>query len=211
MRSKREAPDPGHRKTGRRARPGRGTLLTIATLLLGSALIRVGEDAGRAFAMQAGGLEQETAPAGEEQAQTEDCVLPPDVAALLEAFKTREARIEDRETAIRARMHALQLADREITEKLVALTEAEEALRQTIALADTAAEDDLARLTSVYESMKPKEAAALFEAMDPTFSAGFLGRMAPGSAAQIMAGLSPNTAYTISAILAGRNANVPTE
>ena len=74
-----------------------------------------------------------------------------------------------------------------------------------------AVENDLAALTSVYENMKPKEAAPLFEAMDPVFAAGFLARMRPEVAAGIMAKLSPDAAYSISVILAGRNANVPRE
>ena len=78
-----------------------------------------------------------------------------------------------------------------------------------MAYADTAAEGDLARLTAVYENMKPKDAAALFEEMDPDFAAGFLGRMRADSAAGIMAGLSPPVAYSVSVLLAGRNANVP--
>ena len=81
----------------------------------------------------------------------------------------------------------------------------------TLALADGATEADVARLTTVYEQMKPKESAALFEEMDPTFAAGFLARMRPEAAAGIMAGLSPEAAYTISVVLAGRNGAVPTE
>ena len=80
-----------------------------------------------------------------------------------------------------------------------------------LAVAEKAAEGDLSRLTSVYEAMKPKDAAALFEAMEPEFAAGFLGRMRPDAAAGIMTGLSPETAYMISVVLAGRNARAPTE
>ena len=106
-------------------------------------------------------------------------------------------------------MQALSVADQTIARKLAALTEAEEKLRATLALADTAAEDDLIRLTAVYQNMKPAEAAALFEEMDPQFAAGFLGRMDPAAAAGVLAGLSPQAAYSVSVILAGRNANVP--
>lgn len=108
-------------------------------------------------------------------------------------------------------MKALDLADHAIEEKIAALETAERALSATLALADGASESDLGRLTSVYENMKPKDAAALFETMDPAFAAGFLARMRPETAAGIMAGLSPQVAYKISVILAGRNAAVPTE
>ena len=80
---------------------------------------------------------------------------------------------------------------------------------RTVAVADQAAEADVARLVTLYESMKPKEAAPVFEAMAPDFAAGFLARMRPDSAAQVLAGLKPETAYAISLLMAGRNANAP--
>ena len=94
---------------------------------------------------------------------------------------------------------------------MVALEMAEESLVSTMARASTASENDLTRLTAVYENMKPKEASALFEEMDPEFAAGFLGRMRPDAAASIMTGLNSGKAYAISVILAGRNANAPSE
>ena len=103
------------------------------------------------------------------------------------------------------------IAETEIDRKMAALEEAEANLRATLALANGAAEEDLARLTDVYANMKPKQAAALFEEMDPNFAAGFLGRMRPDAAAAILAGLTPRAAYTISVVLAGRNADVPKE
>jgi len=193
----------------RGARPGRGTLVLIAGLLLSSAFIRLGDDAGRAIARQ---IEPAAAPGGHAimaDPQSADCAPPPDIAAMLTAFQDRETRLKERESQLRSRMQALSVVDREVTVKMAALTEAEEKLRATLALADSAAENDLGKLTAVYESMKPKDAAALFEEMDPSFSAGFLGRMRPEAAAAVMAGLSPKTAYTVSAILAGRNAEVP--
>ena len=130
---------------------------------------------------------------------------------MLAAFNSREARIDAQEMAIENRMQALKLADAEVARKLDELVQAESDLRDTLALADTAAEGDLDKLTKVYETMKPKQAAALFEEMDPNFAAGFLGRMRPEAAASIMAGLSPEAAHLYSVVLAGRNANVPKE
>ena len=131
--------------------------------------------------------------------------------ALIEALTARETALDERERALEERAHALDFAAAEVAEQLEALVAAEASLRETLALADGAAQEDLDRLTRMYETMKPKEAAALFETMDPTFAAGFLGQMAPAAAAEIMSGLSPQSAYTISLVLAGRNMQVPTE
>ena len=151
------------------------TLGVIASLLIGSAVIRVFVATGPAMAEE------------------------------------REARVSVREAELEERLEALAFAETQITDQLQALTDAEERLRATIALADAAAETDLTQLTSVYENMKPKDAAALFEEMEANFAAGFLGLMRPDAAAAIMAGLTPEKAYEISVLFAGRNANVPTE
>jgi flagellar motility protein MotE (MotC chaperone) len=177
--------------------------MVVALLLAGSAVLRLGDDAGRAYARVEA---VETAAPPPDPAS---CTPPPDIAGLLDVFRKREDRIARQEAQIADRMQALSVADQTIARKLAALTEAEEKLRATLALADTAAEDDLIRLTAVYQNMKPAEAAALFEEMDPQFAAGFLGRMDPAAAAGVLAGLSPQAAYSVSVILAGRNANVP--
>lgn len=195
------------RKTGRRFRAGRGALIAIATFLIGSAIVRLGDDAGQAFARTTDEVDiskPAPGPAGE-------CRTDEDLASMLDAFRQREKRLDAREAAVQDRMQALRVADREVERKLARLTEAEADLREMITMAETAAGDDLDRLTEVYENMKPKRAAALFEEMTPEFAAGFLGRMRPEAAAAIMAGLSPDAAHTFSVVLAGRNARVPRE
>jgi flagellar motility protein MotE (MotC chaperone) len=134
-----------------------------------------------------------------------------EVNALLRALNRREQALEQRENVVLERENIVNEARTEIEDKLAKLQDAEQKLRETIALASIAAEDDLVNLTAVYENMKPKQAALLFEKMDPKFSAGFIARMRPDAAAKIMAGLSAEVAYSISAILAGRNAGVPTD
>lgn len=212
---------PAEQKKSKKKRPQRkakGALSAIGALLLASALLRVGIGAGEAFAREGGEdvheepvkkMAESHAPAHASAAPT--TIPDEEIMPLLKAMNEREARIAKREENVAVRMKALAAAEQEIDRKLAALEEAEERLRATMSLAQTAAEDDITRLTSVYANMKPKQAAALFEEMDPEFSAGFLARMKPDVAAAIMAGLSPNAAYTISVVLAGRNARVPKE
>ncbi|WP_146584596.1 MotE family protein [Puniceibacterium confluentis] len=189
-----------------RKRRAKGSLAVIGGLLVASALVRLGGDAGQAFAKGSAPTEARLADSID---APETCASEADIAPILAAIDQREARVVKRESDIRSRMQALSLAETEIDRKMTALVDAEQKLRSTLAVAETAAEDDLTRLTEVYATMKPKQAAALFEEMDPEFAAGFLGRMRPDAAAAIMAGLSPRAAYTVSVMLAGRNADVP--
>jgi len=183
----------------RAGRYRRGTLTIIAALLMASALVRLGDGVGQAMARDDELVSSATGPAS-------GCETPEDLQQLLDELQAREGRLEDRETALEDRMQALSLADREIDRKLEELAAAEDRLRRTLAIAETAAEDDIERLTRVYETMKPRQAAALFETMDARFAAGFLARMHPEAAAEIMAGLTPESAHMFSVVLAGRNA-----
>jgi flagellar motility protein MotE (MotC chaperone) len=188
-------------RRGRRPLRRYGALPILAGILLASGLLRLGGETGQAIAREVVTL----AAAGDVAGCTPDA----DIAAVLAALQEREGRIVGQEAQIAQRQAALAEAEAEIARQLATLKDAEAGLEQLIATADSAAEDDLARLTAVYENMKPKDAAALFQEMAPQFAAGFLGRMRPDSAARVMAGLDPTTAYSISVMLAGRNAEAP--
>jgi len=200
-------------------RAGRSSVLVIAILLLSSATIRLVVSAGSAIAQDS--QHPNSLPTEEAQKRTAAASVTPQesqisattdrtgLSALISALKERETLVVEREKQLELRLRALSVAEAEIEKRLFTLTETEESLRATLSLADEASEKDILRLTSVYETMKPKDAAALFEQMEPNFAAGFLGRMRPDTAAAIFAGLSPEVAYSISVILAGRNANAP--
>ena len=192
-------------KMSRKPRFGRQksrVLLTMTALLIASAVIRVSDGAGMALAQAAeiaSGLIDSTATA----------VKVPEIADLLAALASREERIAEREQQLRERQQLLEEATLALDEKLAKLSVAENNLKATIALAASAAENDIMQLVNVYQAMKPKDAALLFEEMAPDFAVGFLGRMTPEAAARILSGLNPETAYAFSAVLAGRNASVP--
>lgn len=186
---------------------GKGSVLLICFLFLGSAAIRVGMGAGQAVAVEA--QIAEPAQVTETRAPAAPVADEETMIVMLQAFQNREEKLSEMERKMAIREKALTVANEEIEKRLQELEQAEQSLKSLMAVADTAAEDDIARLTAVYENMKPKDAAALFEEMEPAFAAGFLGRMRPDAAAGVMTSLSPEKAYTISVILAGRNANLP--
>lgn len=186
-----------------RKRAGRGALVILALLLASSGALRIGSSFGQALAL-APDVSAETPP---ETLAT--CADTP--AALAEALSAREAQLTAQEAVLADRTAAVALANQAIDQRMADLAAAETELSATLAKADGAAEADLTRLTSVYEAMKPKDAAALFDSMAPEFASGFLGRMRPEAAAPVLAGMKPETAYAVSVLLAGRNALVPTK
>lgn len=187
-------------KPNGRRRPGRGVLIVIAALLFTSGLLHLGEGAGSALALDL-----------QEAKFSQECGCAPEVdaMALLDELRSREQRLLEREGQLADRVQALRLVEDRVEQRLAALVEAENELARTVAIADRAAEEDISRLVTLYENMKPKEASRLFQEMAPEFAAGFLSRMRPEAAAAILAGIEPKIGYTISAIIASRNANAP--
>ena len=188
---------------------GRGSVVLIIVLLCGSASLRLFSSATAVLAAEE--IEVQTEEPQTVQDEPGQGMDVQGIDRLLKTLLARESDVEKREDDVLARENKVEMAKKQLEQQLIALETAEEQLRATIALANSAAEDDLSKLTSVYENMKPKVAAELFEEMDADFAAGFLARMKPDSAASIMTGLTPQKAYSISVVLAGRNADVPTQ
>jgi flagellar motility protein MotE (MotC chaperone) len=181
------------------ARP-KGTTLggvgLIVLCFLGSAGLRLG-DLGAALAGETAAAEPAPAPdAGD---------------ALIATLRDREAELDRRAAELDERAQTLAVAEARLAEQLAAVEEARGRLEATLALADNAAERDIAQMTAVYEKMKPDQAAAIFAKMELSFAAGLLVRMKPEIAAEILAGMEPDTAYAVTLVVASRNASVPTE
>lgn len=183
-------------KLGFKGRAG-GPLSIVATILVASAFARVFGLSAEAFASS----DAAQVPSSQEAMLNQDAELD----QLLQRFAEREQSIKAEEERIAERSAALKQAETELSSKIAELKAAEKQLREVLEIADTAAEDDVARLTAVYESMKPKDAAKVFDEMNPDFAAGFMSRMKPDAAAAIMAGLPSQSAYAISVVLAGRH------
>jgi flagellar motility protein MotE (MotC chaperone) len=182
-------------------------LVVLALLLAGFAGLRIGV-LGPVFATtgaQATGSEADTA--------SQSCASLPELELLFRTLQSERADLDTRLVATQTREAELAEADALIRESYQELERMRAELaaertdldrsRQTVS---EGAKDDLDRLVSVYEAMKPKEAAGLFQTMSPEFAAGFLGRMQPQSAAEILSGVSPDFAYAVSVLIAGRNA-----
>ena len=181
------------------------TLPSIIGVLLISAVLRIG-GVGIAIANETPESITQEMPQ-----QSSDNETIPGIERLLKEIDERTIYLDNLEYSLAKKQERLNAVEVLIETNLAALIEAEERLAETISKVDGASEADLDRLTSVYESMKPKGAAALFESMEPEFAAGFLGRMNPQAAAGIMSNLSTEAGYAISVVLAGRNALAPTQ
>jgi len=185
-------------------------IFLILLCFLMSGMIRIW-DTGAAIAEEIAATSEEQEAATHQMSDAASCPPQLDSEELLKAIRERQAQLDIAEERINTREQLLRVSKIKIDEQLGSLERAEEQLAATLALADQAAENDVQRLTAVYENMKPKEAAEIFETMDINFAAGFLMRMRPDAAAGIMTNLNSEAAYSISVVMAGRNVGAPTE
>ncbi|PZQ50411.1 MAG: hypothetical protein DI556_07600 [Rhodovulum sulfidophilum] len=179
-----------------RKRAALGGVSLIVLCFLGSAALRFGES-GLAVADELA----TDAPAG----------APGTNDALLAALRAREAELDARDMKLATRAQALGVAEARLAEQLAAFEKARGQLEATLARADKATEKDIDRMTTVYEKMKPADAARILDKMDVAFAAGLLARMRPENAARVLAGMSAESAYAVTVTVASRNARAPTE
>ena len=177
----------------------------IVLCFLGSAALRLLES-GSAIAQEIGAMASRS---GEETGLA--CVPTAESDALLAAIREREVQLDEEQARLADRAQTLNVAETKLAEQLAAFEVAQKNLEDTLALADKAAERDIDRMTAVYESMKPADAARIFERMDVAFAAGLLARMRPESAAAVLTGMNADAAYAVTLTIASRNAGVPTE
>ena len=184
-------------------------LLIIGICFIGSGVLRVAE-LGPAIAEEVANIAQPT-PEPEPAAALGQCPPQLEPEGLLLAIRERDEQLAEKERRLNNREQVLRVAKIRIEEQLRELEDAEARLAATVAIVDEAAENDVKRLTTVYENMKPKNAATIFETMDVNFAAGFLMRMRPDAAAAVLSNLSSEAAYSISVVMAGRNVGAPTQ
>lgn len=124
---------------------------------------------------------------------------------LMEMLRSREIELDAREKELKEGEAKAQESISALKSQLRELEVAEENLRRMIGLADIAADEDVKKVTALYENMKPKNASAVFELMEPALAAGVLSGMPAETASKILANLTPEKSYAISVFIAGRN------
>jgi flagellar motility protein MotE (MotC chaperone) len=196
---------PRYRASKRSSRTRNGALFVVASCFLASAGIRIGVS-GPAIAMELDARQDLAVESPDrERPISADHTSFAELDTLLAAIRERQTALDGEEIRINEKLEILEQAEAAFESKRHELQETERRLAATLAQTDGAVLRDIEQLTSMYENMKPKNAAGIFETMDPRFAAGFLIRMNPQAAADILSGMSAEAAYEASVIMANRN------
>ena len=149
------------------SRKSRNVLIVLAALLVTSGLIRIGSSSGLAIARES---DTQSAKAEMQSGTLVPITTSVELEPVVEALRQRESNLNSKEEKLNERISEFEQASAQrekklkeiemrVGEKLQELKKAEESLSATIVVAETAAEEDLVKLTAVYENMKPKSAA----------------------------------------------------
>jgi len=127
--------------------------------------------------------------------------------AVLDVLQNDKAQLKKRLAVLEAREKALQTLEDKLSEQMTVIDAANRKMEAQIIEMKTVANDDILHLVKMYQTMKPKQAAAIFESMDPGFAAGFLREMSGERAGLIMANMDSRKSYAISILMASKNSN----
>ncbi len=135
----------------------------------------------------------------------------PSERALLEALQKRREALDERSGELDLRENLLKAAEKRLEERL------EELKKVELSVADVdrkRADEEKARLkglVTLYEGMKPKEAAAIFERLDSGVLLDVAALMKPQKLSDVMGRMSPEVAQKLTVALARRDAPPPAQ
>lgn len=128
---------------------------------------------------------------------------------LLEQLRSRRLELETREQSIAAREVVLAAAERRLTERIQELTLLQQRLEAMERTRGEREEAGWRGLVKTYETMRPREAAAIFEELELPVVIQILDRMGERRMAPVIGAMRPEKARVLTAELARHRANRP--
>jgi flagellar motility protein MotE (MotC chaperone) len=128
---------------------------------------------------------------------------------LLQALRERSLKLDERERELDQRNAVLKAAEKRLEEKVADLDAVKLELQQMLARNNEQEDGRLRSLVKIYESMKPKEAAAIFDKLEINVLLGVVERMKENKVAPILASMQPDRARQVTDMLADKSQRPP--
>jgi flagellar motility protein MotE (MotC chaperone) len=129
--------------------------------------------------------------------------------ALLEQLRARRSELEAREQTIASRELVLAASERRLGQRIEELTQLQQRLEAMERTRGEREESGWRGLVRTYESMRPREAAAIFEELELPVVIQILDRMGERKMAPVIGAMRPEKARVLTAELARHRANRP--
>ncbi len=123
-------------------------------------------------------------------------------AAIVERLGERREALDQREQELEMRQALVEAAEKRIDERASTLKALEDKINSLLAEKKTADQQQFVSIVAMYETMKPREAAAIFDKLDMSVLLQVARAMNPRKMAPILARMDPVVAKTLTAGLA---------
>jgi len=144
---------------------------------------------------------KEEAQAPQEQVITN---LSQSEVALLESLSKRRKELDEREKKLDLQLTLLQAAEKRIDGKISTLEKIRNEINEQNAQQKKLQEGKFKKLVSIYEGMKPKEAARILSRLDARVVLQVAERIAPRKMSAILAKMDPDAAERLTVQLAAK-------
>jgi len=130
--------------------------------------------------------------------------LSPGELQTLQNLGARRGQIDDRERMLDTQLQLLAAAEAKVDSKMKALNDVKAEIRALLGQADQQEQAEIDRLVTVYEKMKPADAAAVFATLDDKVRIPVAAKMKAAALAQILAKMPTVEAKKVTESLAHR-------
>ena len=153
----------------------------------------------------ASGFDQE--PQGEawRDANDEDYIYPDTKNELYQDLAARRKMLEEWEQRLNIRAAQIEVAERELDEKVRELTAIKMQIESFMSQQEKAQSERIQSLVKIYEGMKAKDAARIFDTLDVEILLPVMSQMSERKSAPILAAMNPERARTVTSLLIKEN------
>ncbi len=136
-------------------------------------------------------------------------IRSPGERAILESLHERRAQLDARSRELDMRESLLKAAEKRVESKVAELKGVESRVKTEMGNRDKAEEQRLQGIITMYESMKPKDAARIFDRLDMKILVDVSTKMKPRAMSAILAQMTPEAAERLTVELASRGGAQP--
>jgi len=133
----------------------------------------------------------------------------PGERAVLERLQTRRQELDTRSREMEMRESLLKAAEKRLEEKVSELKDAEGRVNTAMGTRDKVEAERFKGIVSMYENMKPKDAARIFDRLDMKILVEVSTQIKPAKMSEILAQMSPDNAERLTVELANRASAKP--
>jgi flagellar motility protein MotE (MotC chaperone) len=136
-------------------------------------------------------------------------IASPGERAVLERLQTRRQELDTRNRELEMRENLLKAAEKRLEAKVSELRNTETRVNTAMGTRDKVGAERFKSIVSMYENMKPKDAARIFDRLDMKILVDVSTEMNPRKMSEIMAQMSPDAAERLTVELANRATSQP--